>query len=179
VTLSPSAFQSVSGKFVTLAGAVASRQAGVTVTIRAEPFGSGSLKTLGTALTGAGGVWTYQARPKIATTYQASSSDGASAPVTIGVHPAVSLRVITKARFSTHVAAAKPFPGKIVQLQIRLPDGRWKTVARSRLNTRSSAVFAAAKLPRGTSTVRVAMSVNQAGPGFLGGFSRLLTYKRR
>jgi hypothetical protein len=33
-------------------------------------------------------------------------------------------------------------------------------------------------LPKGRSTVRIALSVNQAGAGFLGGKSRAITVKR-
>ena len=134
--------------------------------------------TVATVLTGAGGTWTYQAQPTIATTYQATAPDGTSAPVTVGVRPAVSLRVITKARFSTRVVASASFAGKRVQLQRQVGDGSWVTVARARLNAKSSAIFASTTLPQGTSTIRIAMSVNQAGPGYLAGFSRTISYKR-
>jgi hypothetical protein len=55
---------------------------------------------------------------------------------------------------------------------------RWVTVKRVRLGKRSR-VELRAVLPRGRSTVRAAFSVNQAGPGFLGGASRALTLTRR
>jgi hypothetical protein len=64
-----------------------------------------------------------------------------------------------------------------VQLQ-RLRSGRWITVRRTRLNARSSATIGAGALPRGRSTIRIAMSVNQAGPGYLAGFSRTIGYRR-
>ncbi len=179
VTLAASTFATVYGHDVSLSGTVGTLQAGVTVAVAAEPFGSTSSTTIGSVLTGAGGVWTYQTKPRIATVYQATVPGGSSTPAAVGVHPAVSLRVITKARFLTRVVASKSFAGKIVQLQRRLTSGRWVTVRRSRLNAKSSAVFAAKALPSGTSTIRVAMSVNQAGAGLLGGFSRTLVYKHR
>ncbi|HEY4346610.1 MAG TPA: hypothetical protein VGM80_03410, partial [Gaiellaceae bacterium] len=178
ITIATSTLQSVYGHYATLSGIVSTRQAGVKVTIFGESFGASSYSTVGSALSGNGGTWTFPVRPKLATSYKASSPDGTSQPVTIGVRPAVSLRKITKARFATRVVASTSFAGKQVQLQIAISGGRWKTVARVRLNAKSAAVFAAAKLPHGTSTVRVAMSVNQAGPGYLGGFSRTLTYHR-
>ena len=61
-------------------------------------------------------------------------------------------------------------------LPLALVDGNWVTVKRTRLNANSTALFSASLLPDGTSTIRVAMSVNQAGPGYLGGFSRQLTH---
>lgn len=86
--------------------------------------------------------------------------------------------MITKARFSTRVVASASFAGKRVQLQRQVAGGRWVTVARARLSAKSSAIFAATSLPAGASTIRIAMSVNQAGPGYLAGFSRTLDYKR-
>ena len=112
------------------------------------------------------------------TAYQAKAPEGTSTSATVGVRPAISLRVITGKRFTTRVTAATAFAGKVVQLQRLLPGNRWETVAKGKLSSRSSAIFPASKLPRGVSLVRVAMSVNQAGAGYLGGFSRTLTYRR-
>ena len=77
-------------------------------------------------------------------------------------------------RLATRVAGARSFAGRFVQLQRRTAAGRWVTVKRLRLNGRSAGLFRAAVLPRGTSTVRIAMSVNQAGAGYLAGFSRTI-----
>jgi hypothetical protein len=57
------------------------------------------------------------------------------------------------------------------------------TIKRLRLNKRSAATFRPvtfrAALPRGaTSTLRIAISVNQAGAGYLGGFSRTTLFRR-
>jgi hypothetical protein len=65
-----------------------------------------------------------------------------------------------------------------VQLQRRTSTGRWLTIARARLNARSAATFRP-KLRRGISTLRVAISINQVGAGYLAGFSPWLTYRRR
>ena len=42
----------------------------------------------------------------------------------------------------------------------------------------ATAVFSAAQTPQGASTLRTAISVNQVGAGFLGGFSAPFTYQR-
>ena len=168
----------VAGRYVSLSGTASGGQAGVTVAILAQPFGASSATQIATVLSGGGGLWTYLARPTIRTAYQASANGGTSLPVTVGVQPAVSLRVITGARFSTRVTAGSAsFAGKIVQLQ-RQSGGRWVTVRRQRLSNSSTATFGAAALPHGTSTIRIALSVNQAGPGYLGGLSRTITYRR-
>jgi hypothetical protein len=178
LTLTVSTAQAVYGTAVTLSGAVWSRQTGVKIAIYGQAIGSPSFSTIGTALTGPGGAWSFLVRPKIQTAYKAGASDGASSTSTIGVRPAVSLRIITGGRFSTRVVAGSPFAGKRVQLQRLLPGNRWKTLARAKLNAKSSAVFSTKVLPKGTSLIRVAMSVNQAGAGYLGAFSRTATYHR-
>jgi hypothetical protein len=177
VTLKAAALKVVYGRYVTLSGAVSSKQAGVKVTVLAQEFGANSFTTLTTVLTGSGGAWTYLARPKIRTSYEASAEGGTSPAVTVGVRPAVTLRVISKARFSSRVTARSSLAGHFVQLQ-RLSGSRWVTVKRTRLNSSSLAIFRASLLPHGRSTIRVAMSVNQAGPGYLAGFSRTLVYRR-
>jgi hypothetical protein len=178
ITLQSSTTQVVYGAAVTLSGTIASRQSGVTISVLHTQFGQSSAATLGTVVTGPGGTWSDQVRPKVQTSYQAKAPDGTSAAVTVGVRPAVSFRLITRGRFTTRVVAAKSFVGKTVQLQRLLPGNRWQTVAKAKLNSRSSAIFASTSLPRGASLVRVAMSVNQAGAGYLGGFSRTLRYHR-
>jgi hypothetical protein len=178
VTISSSTVQLVYGSQATLSGAVASRSSGVKVSVLSQPYGSSALTSVGTATTGAGGSWTLKVKPKIQTSYKASAADGLSVTVEIGVRPAVSLRLITGKRFTTRVVGSKSFQGKTVQLQRLLPGNRWQTLAKATLNSKSSAVFDSTKLPRGTSSIRIAMSVNQAGAGYLAAFSRTLTYHR-
>ena len=79
--------------------------------------------------------------------------------------------------FSTRVCGAGSFAGRTVQLQRRSATGCWITIKRVRLNGRSAALIRAT-LPRGRSTLRIAMSVNQAGTGYLGAFSDTFVYQR-
>jgi hypothetical protein len=178
ISLQSSTSQVVYGAPATISGTIATRQSGVTVSVLQEPYGQTTFTTVGSVVTGPGGTWSYQVRPKAQTSYQAKAPEGASTATTVGVRPAISLRLITGKRFTTRVTAAKAFAGKVVQLQRLLPGNRWETLAKAKLNAKSSAIFSAAKLPRGSSLVRVAMSVNQAGAGYLGGFSRTLSYHR-
>jgi phosphodiesterase/alkaline phosphatase D-like protein len=177
VTLRAAATQVVFGHYVTLSGTASAAQPGITVTILAQPFGTASLVPVSTVLTGAGGGWSYPAKPTILTTYQAMVPGGSSSTVMVGVAPALSLHRITNGRLATVAAASTSFAGRVVQLQ-RLAHGRWVTVRRARLSSRSGAVFSVRVLPHGTSRVRIAMSVNAAGPGYLAGFSRTITIHR-
>jgi len=86
--------------------------------------------------------------------------------------------VLSSRRFATRVVAARSFAHRIVQLQRRTAGGRWLTISRVRLDAHSSAVVHP-KLPRGTSTLRVAISVNQVGAGYLAGFSRAIVVRVR
>jgi hypothetical protein len=177
VTINTSGYRVVAGGFVALSGVVTGAAPGIVVTIYGQSFGSSSNAQVATVLTGGGGTWSYEARPKIQTAFQAGANSSTSAAVTIGVQPSVSLARISGARLLTRVSAASSFAGKQVKLQ-RADGGRWVTVSQKRLSSSSGATFPETLFPTGTSTVRVAISVNQAGPGYLGGLSRELTIRR-
>ena len=176
VTLTVLARQVVFGGRVTLSGIVPTHQTGEQVVIYAQTYGGGSFQARSTVLTGLNGTWAFIAKPGIATTYEASWRGGMSAPVSIGVQPSIALRQTAKQRFVVHVAGARSFAGRLIQVQ-RRANGRWSTIKRIRLGARSRADFRVS-LPKGRSTVRIAFSVNQAGAGFLGGKSRAITVKR-
>jgi hypothetical protein len=177
LTLATSTGIVISGRAVTLSGKVASGRADETVAVFAQRFANGSFTALATVLTDAGGSWSLTVRPTIGTTYKGVWNGSTSSTVTVAVRPAVTLRPLPRLRFATRVLAAHSFAGRTVQLQRHLLDGRWKTIARARLNSRSAAVFHP-KLKRGRSTLRVAISVNQAGGGYLAGFSPWISARR-
>jgi len=178
VTLIAESSQSVYGRTLTLSGTAAGAPAGAQVTVLAEPLGQTTFAPLTTVLTQTGGGWSYQARPTIATSYEASTAAGTSAPVTIGVRPAITIRLITGARFLIRVVGPTSFAGRRIEFQRLTAGGGWGTVTRARLGERSSAIIPARSLPSGSSTIRVAMSINQAGRGYLAGFSRTVAYDR-
>lgn len=177
VVLAPAASHVIMGHYLTLHGTTWGGQAGVSVTIQAQPFGESAPANLATVLTGAAGNWSFPVRPQILTTYTASAEGGTSGSVLVAVTPGITLRRISGHRYLAHVGTSTTFAGHVVQLQV-LSQGRWKTVARERLNPNSSATFLATLLPKGHSSLRIAFSVNQAGPGYLAGFSRRLAYTR-
>jgi hypothetical protein len=177
VTLAQAGLRVVAGRYIRLFGTVAGGQPGQSVTVLAQPFGTGAFTQVATVLTGGGGTWSFLAQPRVATTYAASIGGNTSSSVTIGVQPSMTLTRITKNRVSTRVGGASSFAGKLVKLQ-RQANGGWVTVKQARLNANSAAVFSGKLLPMGSSTIRVVMSVNQAGPGYLGGKSRTLVYNR-
>jgi len=177
VTLTAPAFQVVYGRGILLSGFVPTRRAGETVIVFAQPLGEGSPRSVATILTAADGSWRWLAKPRIRTSYAAQWAGALSASSVVGVRPAIALRRTASGAFSTRVSGARSFAGRGVQLQRQSAAGRWITIKRVRLNARSGKVFRAT-LPRGTSRLRIAMSVNQAGAGYLAGFSRTIVVRR-
>jgi hypothetical protein len=161
---------------VTLSGVVSNGAANETVTIRGQSYGENAFVKLADVKTGAGGAWTYTAHPTIRTVFESTWGKNVSAQMIVGIRPLVSIHALAGNRFSTKVLAARSFAGKFVQLQ-RRSAGRWMTLKRVRLGSMSAATFKAS-LPTGNSTLRFAFSVNQAGAGYLAGFSRTLVYHR-
>jgi hypothetical protein len=177
LSLKANVLEVVHGNEVALSGVVTNGAMGVSVTISSEPYGTNSFTTVGTTLTRTGGAFVFYARPHIGTTYVAGANGGTSQTVAIGVRPSVSLVRLRLARLETHVSAGVQLVGRQVKLQ-RLEYGHWVTLKQFHLNANSSVVFKATELPHGHSTIRIALSVNEAGPGLLAGFSRELSYRR-
>ena len=180
VTVVTASSRVVFGHSVRLSGVIGTKQADQRVTVFVKRFDAASFTSLATVLTGVGGTWTLAVRPKIGTTYKVLFNSASSPLVSIAVRPAVTLRAVprTTGRFSAHVAGTRSFAGRIVQLQRRLANGNWRTIARRRLDRHSTTVFTP-RLARGRWTLRAAMSVNQAGAGYLAGFSGSVGYRRR
>jgi hypothetical protein len=177
VTLALVAQRVVYGHGVSLSGTVPTNRAGEVVIVFAQAFGEATFSPIATVLTTGGGAWRYLAKPRIGTSYRASWNGGLSPAAAVGVRPGVSFRRTAPRTFATHVFAPRSFAGRVVQLQRLTSTGRWATVERVRLRVRSAATFRAS-LPRGRSVLRIAMSVNQAGLGYLAGYSRAIVYRR-
>jgi hypothetical protein len=173
ISLGVSTYRVPFGRRVVLSGRLGSGQAGQVVTLRAWPYGAAAPHRAAQVRTGAGGRWSFRARPSIQTIYSASWGSVSSRRITVGVEPRIDVRQLANGSIWTQVFAVRGLRGRTVQLQRELPGGVWQTVARRALNRHSAAVFAT-RLP--ATRVRVAVSVNQAGAGLLGAFSAALAY---
>lgn len=165
------------GQTVTLSGVVSTHQAGQSVALYQQPYPQGSLAQLTTVLTTTGGVWSYIAKPTILTSFQARWKSNASQVVSVGVQPKIAFSK-GRIRFATRVTAATSYAGHSVYVQRLSRFGEWVKIAKIKLGKRSGRYFTL-RLPRGISRLRVFMTVNQAGPGYLAGYSRILTVRRR
>ncbi len=175
LTLTPTDYKVLYGHSTTLSGRLWNGQAGQSVVVKEWLYGASSPRNLATVRTGPHGTWSLKVSPRKQTVYQASwGALHVSARQRVGVAPAISLRRISGQRVFTHVTIGRAMAGHTVKLQRLVSPGVWRTVEQGFLNKNGDAVLAA-KLP--ASTLRVALSVNEAGAGYLAGFSRSLRYR--
>lgn len=178
VSLVPAASKVLYGKPLTLSGRITNHKAGEIITILGWKYGHSAPVKTSTVTTRNGGFWTATAEPTIRTTYQAIWGKAHSGKVVIGVEPMVTLNTLPDGRITSHINAGVSFAGKKVTLQeLRLGIG-WRTVAQGVLDRHSSVVFPKLAASRADATLQVAMSVNQAGAGFLGSVSHTFIYHR-
>jgi plastocyanin len=175
VSLGVSQPQIAYGTAVTLSGQINSKKAGENVQLSHQPYGQASELVLATVITGADGTFAYTVKPAILTTYRAKWKTALSLQVSTAVAPSISFGRLNG--FVTRVFAGRSMARKQVQLQRRSSFGQWVTIKRVSLDLNSRARFRAL-LPCGANRLRIAMSVNQAGAGYLGAFSREITYRR-
>jgi plastocyanin len=175
VSLGTSLPQATFGTAVTLSGQINSKRAGEQVLLTHQPWGQVSPIVLATVLTGADGTFSFVTKPKILTSYQASWKTAKSLVVTTAVAPSISFGRLNG--FVTRVYAGRSMARKQVQLQRLSRFGQWVTIKMVALDLNSRARFRA-PLAIGVHRLRIAMSVNQAGVGYLAAFSREITYRR-
>jgi hypothetical protein len=164
------------GKSLVLAGQISARTSGESITILGWKYGHSAPARIGVVRTGKDGRWSLRVKPGIQTGYVARWGGSDSTKLLIGVEPLATLSQLGNGRISTHIAAAASFAGRKVQLQqLQLGLG-WRTVTQMPLNRNSSAVFPALATVGANSTLRIALSVNEAGAGFLGTTSHPFVY---
>jgi plastocyanin len=175
VMLATSLQQISYGTRITLFGQINSKKAGENVQLSYLAYGQGSEAVLATVITGNDGLFSFNVTPKILTTYRATWKGASSLPVQTAIAPAISFGRLNG--FVTRVYAGRSMARKQVQLQRFTSFGQWVTIKRISLDLSSRARFQV-KLPMGANRLRIAMSVNQAGAGYLAGFSQEIIYRR-
>ncbi len=168
----------VYGQQTTITGTISSGAANEPVIISAHPFGVATAQQLATVTTGTGGGFAYTITPTILTSYVATWKTASSQPVTVQVRPKLTFLPYAGGRFITKVMGPSSYAGHTVYLQRRSSFGQWVSVKKLTLGSQSGVVFS---LPRfhGTLVFHVYISTNQAGPGFLDGWSGTQRVRRR
>jgi hypothetical protein len=162
----------------TLNGTVSSKKAGETVTILAQPYGQTSPVQLAVVQTTTGGVFAFTTTPSIYTTYWATWRKTTSQQAVVQVKPKITFTP-RRSRFYTTVSAADhSWAGHFVYLQRLSRFGQWVTTLKLKLGPKSARLF---RIPRrhGLTVYRVAMTVNQAGAGYLDSHSGTQKIRRR
>ncbi|HEX4527027.1 MAG TPA: cupredoxin domain-containing protein [Gaiellaceae bacterium] len=174
LTLAVSAPIVVYGTQATLSGVISTHEAGQSVTIYYQPYPQPNLIQRATVLTAPGGVYSFIIEPQVLTSYEAAWKGAFATPTTVQVQPKLTLG--RNSGWIIHAAGGRSFAGRAVQFQrLNSLTGQWVTLKKVLLNSRSSARVIYA-LPKGTNHLRVTMSVNQAGAGFLGAISPTVTW---
>jgi len=176
VTLGAGAPIGVYGGQTMLTGTVSNGQGGETVTVMAQKFGENAAQRLATTTTGTGGGFALAVAPTILTTYVASWKGASSQVVTLQVRPKLTFLPF-EGRMYAKVAGPAAYAGHFVYLQRLTPLG-WISLAKYKLGPLSGRIFT---LPRrcGVTTYRVYLSADQAGGGYLDGWSGTQRVRRR
>jgi plastocyanin len=164
------------GAQATLSGVVSNHQAGEQVTIYYQPYPQPNLIERATVLTTTGGTFSFIVEPRILTTYEAAWKNAYATPTSIEVQPKLTLG--RNNGWIIHAAAGSSLAGRSVQFQrLNGLTGQWVTLKKVILNSKSSARVLYT-LPKGVNHLRVTLSVNQAGAGFLGAISTTVAYRQ-
>jgi plastocyanin len=158
----------VYGSQTTLTGTVSNGQAGETVAISAQPYGQAAIQQVATVTTGTGGGFAYTVQPDRQTTYVATWKTARSLTVMVQVRPKLTF-VPLEGRMYAKVLSPVSHAGGFIYLQRLTPVG-WITVGKLSLGPLSGKIF---MLPRrcGIITYHVYLSADQAGAGWLDGWS--------
>jgi len=177
LTLASSRAYTTFGDDATLSGIVSNHRAGEQVTIFYQPYPQPNLIQRTVVVTTTGGAYSFNISPEVLTNYQAYWKGAYSAPTTVQVQPKLSIG--RDGVWILHAAAGHTMAGRDVLFQrLNTSTGQWVTLVKAMLNARSSARVSVT-LPKGINHLRLAMSVNEAGAGYLAGFSPVLDWKQK
>jgi plastocyanin len=176
LTLTSSVKYVVAGDKLTLSGVVSNHAAGEQVAIFYQPYPMPNAIQRAVVLTTTGGAFSFDVAPGILTTYQATWKGAFATPATVQVQPRLSLG--RNGAWIIHAYGGHGLAGRDVQFQrLNTATGQWVTLKKVQLNSRSAARVAVT-LPKGLNQLRLAMSVNAAGAGLLGGISPVLNWRQ-
>jgi plastocyanin len=168
----------VYGNEIHVSGAISPAAVGDNVSVFAQPFGQASFVKLNDVQTTTNGSWDLITTPQLLTSYKATWKGKTSAVVMVAVSPRLTLSR-RSGWFVTRAQAGKSFSGRWVYVQRRNGFGEWVSLKKVTLNRQSARRFKIRRLPRGLNRLRVFMTTNQAGTGYIFGTSPTLSFRRR
>jgi plastocyanin len=176
VTLAANRNIAIFGDSVTLSGTTSGKTQGETVTVIAKPAGEPATSTQLTTATG--GAWSLRVQPRVQTEYQVQYANASSGKLVVNVRPRITLQKVGADKFLVVVLTNKTLAGKTAQLTRYVQGTGWTAVGdvplTSITRTDSLAVKTVTTLvPRGTK-LRVVMSDEQTGDGYIDGHSNFV-----
>jgi plastocyanin len=178
VSIAASAGVVFHGAPVRLTGAISSKAANQVVQIWGRPYGQTSFVKLSDVQTATLGAYDYPTTPSTLTEYQARWGNRTSVSIAVGVRPRVTL--IRRAPwYVTSVKAGKSFAGRFVYVQRKSSLGQWVNIRKVVLGGSGARRFQLKQLRRGRHALRVFLTTNQAGTGYLWSHSRTIVVRKR
>ena len=165
------------GNAVNISGAISPAAVGDTVVIYAQPYPQVSFVEIARVQTTTNGVYGFAHTPTILTAYKAEWRGKSSAVVSTAVAPALTLTRVGS-WFVVRARAAKSFSGRWVYAQRLNQFGQWVSLRKVFLNRQSTQRFKLTLRP-GLSRIRVYMTTNQAGAGYVFSSSQTIAVRRR
>jgi plastocyanin len=166
------------GNGVHISGAISPAAVGDTVVIYAQPYPQVSFVEIAKVLTTTNGLYDFAYTPTILTAYKVAWKGKESAVVRTAISPALSL-IRVRNWFVVRAQAAKSFYGRWVYVQRLNAFGQWVSLRKVFLNRQSTQRFKLPTLRPGLSRLRVYMTTNQAGAGYVFSSSQVITVRRR
>jgi plastocyanin len=169
----------IAGSQIHIGGMISPAAVGDTVSIWAQPFGQASFVKLQDVQTTTNGVYDFITSPQILTSYKAVWKGRESAVIAVAVSPRLTLSKVGSWFIARAQAPAKSFGGRWVYIQRLNRFGDWVRIKKVTLNRQGAKRFKLRGLPNGLNRVRVFMTTNQAGSGYIFGTSSTRTFRRR
>lgn len=168
----------VFGNDIHVGGAVSPAAVGDTVSVFAQPYGQLSFVKIADVQTTTNGVWDLITSPQLLTAYKATWKGKESAVIQVAVQPRLTLIRVGR-WFVARAQAAKSFSRRSVVAQRLNGFGEWVSLKKVTLNSQGAQRFRLKSLSSGRHRVRIFMTTNQAGTGYLFGTSPVLSFRRR
>jgi plastocyanin len=177
VSIAASAGAVFYGAGIRLTGFISSGAANQRVEIWERPYGQASFAKTAELMTVAAGGYDWSDVPTILSEYQARWGNRTSAVVMVGVRPRMTL--IRRAPwFVTSAKAQTSMAGRWVYVQRRSSLNQWVNIKKVRLGSSGARRFKLDLRP-GRNVLRIFMTTNQAGSGYLWSHSRTLFIRKR
>ena len=169
----------VAGSQIHVGGAIAPAAVGDTVAILAQPFGQASFVEIARVQTTTNGLYDFITSPQILTSYKATWKGKTSAVINVAVSPRLTISHVRSWFVARAQSPAKSFAGRFVYVQRLNRFGDWVKIKKVFLNRQGAKRFKLRGLPNGMNRLRIFMTTNQAGAGYIFGTSQTLSFRRR